>query len=193
MDLSIKSPLPFLDFIIRNFDPHGDAHASDVSTHAAILAARLGLRAQEIELIEVGAKYHDIGKLFIPESIRRFPGLFTPVEQQIMQQHCQFGAQMLQLLGFPSQAVAIALSHQENYDGSGYPSALRGKDIPVGARIVRIVDSFHALTHDRGYRHACSKKRALEKLHENSTHYDPDLLDLFEALIRETWDAIPGN
>jgi len=193
MDLSIKSPLPFLDFIVENFDPHGDAHASDVSTHATIMAARLGLSAQEIELIEVGAKYHDIGKIFIPESIRRFPGMYTPVEKEIMEKHCQIGAQMLHLLGFPVPVIAIALSHQENFDGSGYPSALRGKNIPIGARIVRVVDSFHALTHDRGYRHACSKKRAMEKLHETSTHYDPDLLELFETLIHETWDAVPGR
>ena len=193
MDLSIKSPLAFLDFTTQNFDPHGDIHMLAVSKHATIMAARLCQSAAEIEWIEVGAKYHDIGKLFIPESIRRFPGLFTPVEQLVMQQHCQIGAQMLQLLGLPAPVVAIALNHQENYDGSGYPSALRGRNIPIGARIVRIVDSFDAVTHDRGYRHACSKKRALEKLHERSTHYDPDLLDLFETLIHETWDAVPGK
>jgi len=191
MDLSGKSPLAFLDFLTLNYDPQADAHAVNVSIRASALAASAGLNPEEIQQIELAAKYHDIGKIFITESIRRFPGIYTPLEHDMMQKHCQMGAQMLQLLDFHPQIIAIVLSHHENFDGSGYPSALRRENIPLGARIIRIVDSFDALTHSRGYRPACSQKKALEKLHERSTEYDPELLDLFDQMIGTAWIVHP--
>lgn len=191
MDLSIKSPFEFLDYLTANYDPHADAHAINVSMYASVLAARSGLSSDEIQYVEIAAKYHDVGKIFIPESIRRFPGIYTPLELDTMQKHAQMGAQMLKLLDFHPQVIAIVLGHHENFDGSGYPSALRRDHIPIGARIIRIVDSFDALTHSRGYRPACSEKRALERLHERSTHYDPALLDLFEEFVKTAWIVRP--
>lgn len=189
MDLSTKSLFPFLDYLSTNYDPHADSHAVSVSVYASALATKLGLSSDEIQHIEIASRYHDIGKIFIPEYIRRFPGIYTPIEYDTMQRHAQMGAQMLQLLSCPPQIVAIVLAHHENYDGSGYPSMLRREQIPIGARIIRIVDSFDALVHSRGYRPACSEKRALEKLHDSTTHYDPDLLDLFDEMIRTIWTA----
>lgn len=185
----MNRPLSFLDFLITLYDPHGDQHASNVGEHAVLLANAAGLDVQEIQHIETAARYHDIGKIAIPEAIRRYPGIYTPLERHAMQEHAQIGAQMLQLLAFAPEVISIVLSHHENYDGSGYPSMLRRENIPIGARVIRIVDSFDALTHSRGYRNACSKKRALERLHEASTHYDPKLLDLFEELMKATWVA----
>ena len=189
MDLSI-SPFQFLDYLSANYDPHADAHAVSVSAWAITLATKSGLSSDEIQYIEIASKYHDIGKIFIPESIRRFPGIYTPIEHDTMQRHAEMGAQMLKLLGCHPQVVSIVLAHHENYDGSGYPSMLRREQIPMGARIIRIVDSFDALIHSRGYRPACSPKMALEDLHERSTYYDPDLLDRFDELVRTTWMAV---
>jgi putative two-component system response regulator len=187
MDVSINSPLAFLDFLVEHFDPHGEAHATSVSSQAVLLARSLGMSAGDIEQVELAAKYHDFGKIAIPEAIRRNPGIYTPLERHAIQKHSEYGAQMIQFLNFHPQVVAIVLSHHENYDGSGYPAMLRREQIPIGARIIRIIDSFDALIHSRGYRPACSKKRALEKLHERSTHYDPEILDLFEKLIKTSW------
>lgn len=191
MDLFIKSPFAFLDFLIEHFDPHGEAHATGVSSQAVLLARSLGMSADDVERVELAAKYHDLGKIVIPELIRRNPGIYTPLERHTMQKHSEYGAQMIQLLDFHPQVIAIVLGHHENYDGSGYPAMLRREQIPIGARILRIIDSFDALTHSRGYRLACSQKRALEKLHECSTHYDPELLNIFEELVKTSWMVRP--
>jgi putative nucleotidyltransferase with HDIG domain len=180
----------FLDFLVTLYDPHGDAHAVSVSDQAVALANAAGLSARDIQHIEAAARYHDIGKIAIPENIRRYPGTYTSLERHTMQEHAQIGAQLLQLLNFEPPVISIVLSHHENYDGSGYPSMLRRENIPIGARIIRIVDSFDALTHSRGYRAACSKKRALEKLEEVRHHYDPELLDLFVGVVRSTWETM---
>jgi len=191
MDLFQRSPLAFLDFLVEHFDPHGEAHATSVSSQAVLLARSVGMSADDIERVELAAKYHDLGKIVVPESIRRNPGIYTPFERHAMQKHSEYGAQMVQLLNFHPQVVAIVLGHHENYDGSGYPAMLRREQIPIGARILRIVDSLDALTHSRGYRAACSQRKALEKLHERSSHYDSELLNLFEELMKTSWIVQP--
>jgi putative nucleotidyltransferase with HDIG domain len=182
-----SSPFHILDFLVTHFDPHGDQHAGHVTEHASQLAKAAGLDAQDVERIEIAARYHDVGKIFIPESIRRFPGLFTPLEHHVMRKHCEVGAQLLQLFDFHPDIIACVLDHQENFDGSGYPMGLRGEMIPIGARIIRIVDTFDAMTNSRGYRHASPQKRALEKMQKDQQQYDPELLQLFSQLIRMTW------
>jgi putative nucleotidyltransferase with HDIG domain len=186
-------PLSFLDFLVGLYDPHGDAHALSVSNYAVALAKAAGLQAGEVGQIELAAHYHDIGKIAIPEGIRRFPGNYTPLEIRTMQEHAQVGAQLLQLLDFDPVVIAIVLNHHENFDGSGYPTRLRRDLIPIGARIIRIVDSFDALTHSRGYRPACSQKKALEKLEENADWYDPRLLDIFSEVITQSWTRQPSH
>jgi len=180
----------FLDFLVTLYDPHGDKHATNVSDYAGLLANAAGLWDEDRKLLGGGARFHDIGKVAIPEAIRRYPGIYTSIERHTMQEHAQIGAQMLQILEFDPQVIAIVLAHHENFDGSGYPSNLRREAIPIGARIIRIVDSFDALTQSRGYRAACSKKRALEKLKEDHHWYDPKLLELFFEIVRATW-AVP--
>jgi putative two-component system response regulator len=178
----------FLDFLLPLFDPHGGEHAANVSDHASLLARAAGLDAQQVEQIELAGRYHDIGKIAIPESIRRFPGIYTQIERQAIQKHTEIGAQLLQHLHFDPQVIAIVLDHHENYDGSGYPMGLRGEAIPVGARIIRIVDCFDALTHHRGYRFAYSEKRALQKMEAARQQFDPDLFQFFlESISKRTW------
>ena len=182
-----------LDFLITHFDPHGDEHADNVQVLAVQLSMAAGLDAQNAQWVETAAHYHDIGKIFIPEGIRRFPGMFTPIETLAMQKHCELGSQLLQCFPVDPQIIPIVFHHHENYDGSGYPMMLCGESIPIGAPVIRIVDSFDALTHSRGYRFACSHKRALEKMQEKREHYDPNMLDLFSELIRESWTRQPSR
>jgi len=180
-------PLAFLDFLTSLYDPHGDPHAAGVSALAGLLANAAGLESHEIQQIELSARYHDIGKIAIPEDIRRRAGLYTPLERHTMEKHSEVGAQMLQLLDFDPQVIATVLGHHENFDGSGYPASLRRDMIPLGARIIRIVDSFDSLTHDRGYRRACSQRRALDMLRKVHYRYDPRLLDIFHEVIGARW------
>lgn len=183
---------PILDFLVALYDPHADLHAANVTDYATMLATSTGLSKQDILHIQIAAKYHDIGKIAIPEDIRRRVGPYTPIERHAMQQHSQIGAQILQILEFDSPIVQIVLGHHENFDGSGYPSALRRDRIPIGARHLRITDTFDALTHDRGYRRACSQKRALTIMDASKEHYDPDLLAAFHQIIESQWGAPPS-
>ena len=105
-----------------------------------------------IQAIEAAALLHDTGKLAIPEYILNKPGKLTPVEFEKMKEHASIGADILSAIDFPYPVIPIVRHHHENWDGTGYPEGLKGTDIPIGARILSVVDCFDALTSDRPYR-----------------------------------------
>ena len=102
--------------------------------------------------IEAAALLHDTGKLAVPEHILNKPGKLTAAEFEKMKRHVDVGADILSLVEFPYPVVPIVQCHHENWDGSGYPRGVAGEDIPIGARILSVVDCFDALTSDRPYR-----------------------------------------
>jgi putative nucleotidyltransferase with HDIG domain len=164
---------------------HG--HIRRVQSYATQLAVALGMDEPALfRAIEASALLHDIGKLGIPEYILNKPGKLIRSEFEQMKTHAALGADMLSAIEFPFPVVPIVRHHHENWDGSGYPDGLLGVDIPIGARILAVVDCFDALTSDRPYRKQLSFDAALRVLQEQrGSMYDPLVVDTFVRLHSE--------
>lgn len=164
---------------------HG--HIRRVQHYAIGLAQRMGItdRAQ-LSAIEAASLLHDMGKLAVPEYILNKPGRLTPAEFERMKLHASVGADILSAIHFPYPVVPIVRHHHENWDGSGYPDGLEGGDIPIGARILSVVDCFDALTSDRPYRPRLTDADAIKILLERrGSMYDPLIVDTFVAVHAE--------
>jgi putative nucleotidyltransferase with HDIG domain len=162
-------------------------HVHRVRAYAMGLARALDVTdPQMLQAIEAAALLHDTGKLAIPEHILNKPGKLTPSELETMQSHVNVGADILSAIDFPYPVVPIVRAHHENWDGTGYPDRLRGEQIPIGARILSVVDCFDALTSDRPYRPAMTEAAAIEILVERrGTMYDPLVVDAFQRVFTD--------
>jgi putative nucleotidyltransferase with HDIG domain len=142
--------------------------------------------ANIIKAINAAALLHDTGKLAVPEHILNKPGKLTPLEFEQMKLHVDVGADILSSIDFPYPVVPIVRAHHENWDGTGYPRGLKGSEIPIGARILSVVDCYDALTSDRPYRAALSDAEALKiVLERRGTMYDPVVVDTFKRVYRD--------
>jgi putative nucleotidyltransferase with HDIG domain len=161
---------------------HG--HIRRVQRYAVRLAKHIGVKDEtQISAIEAASLLHDMGKLAVPEYILNKPGKLTDAEFQKMKLHASVGADILSAIDFPYPVVPIVRHHHENWDGSGYPDGLRGAAIPIGARILSVVDCFDALTSDRPYRPRLADTEAIKILLERrGTMYDPLVVDAFIAI-----------
>ncbi len=159
-------------------------HIRRVQDEAVRLAHALGVDNEgDIHAIKAGALLHDVGKLAIPEHILNKPGRLTPAEFDIMKRHAPIGADILSVIGLPYAVAPIVRHHHENWDGTGYPDGLAGDGIPIGARILAVVDCFDALTSDRPYRARLSDADALQIVADRrGTMYDPSVVDSFFSL-----------
>ena len=158
---------------------HG--HIRRVQVYAVELAKRLGVHEErQLKAIETAALLHDMGKLAIPEHILNKPGKLTDAEFDKMKRHADIGADLLSSIRFPYPVVPIVRHHHESWNGSGYPSGIARTDIPLGARILSVVDCFDALTSDRPYRPRLEKDEAFRILLERSgSMYDPLVVSTF--------------
>src|SRR5262249_44562613 len=158
---------------------------------AVHLAREIGVRDEALlKAIEAAALLHDMGKLAVPEYILNKPGKLTEAEFDKMKLHASVGADILSAIDFPYPVVPIVRHHHENWDGTGYPSGLKGTDIPIGARILSVVDCFDALTSDRPYRRRMSDNEALAILHDRRGQmYDPMIVDAFSQVQARALDS----
>jgi diguanylate cyclase (GGDEF)-like protein len=163
-------------------DTYTGSHSARVAGLAAKVAARLRLDQEQIELARLAGSLHDLGKLAIPEEILRKPGPLTGPERLVLERHPQIGFRMLESLGIEPVAEWI-LHHHERWDGTGYPDRLPGASIPLGARIIFVVDAYDAMTSDRVYRGRLTPGEALAELQRCAgTQFDPNVV---EALAEE--------
>lgn len=163
-------------------------HCFRVGALSGWLARAYGMDDDECRLINHSARLHDIGKIRLPQDLLFIPRKFTDEERLIMQQHCEFGRDIIAESGLGQLLLAkeIAYNHHERWDGSGYPRGIRGEMIPLVARIVAIVDVFDALVHKRCYKRAWTVQEALiEIFRQRRKHFDPKLVRLFVRLVRE--------
>lgn len=171
--------LPFLTSLIGLRDPHGEAHSNHVMELSSAFGRKVDMTSAQIETLSFAAEIHDIGKIAINEFIINKPGRFTEAEYLMTQHHAQLGANLIETLGLDPLIPAIIRNHHENFDGSGYPDGLKGDQIPLEARIIRITDTYDALTSNRGYRSAYSHKKALSIMEKDHVLFDPQLLEIF--------------
>ncbi|MFC1977127.1 HD domain-containing phosphohydrolase [Chloroflexota bacterium] len=166
-------------------DEYTGAHIQRVSNYAAIVAHELGLTEEASETILYAAPMHDVGKIGIPDHILLKPRRLDPDEWEIMKQHTIIGAQILE--GSDAESIklagAIASTHHEKWDGSGYPKGIKGSEIPLAGRITAIADVFDALTSKRPYKEAFLLESAFAIIKEGKgSHFNPEVVDAFLAV-----------
>ena len=163
---------------LRDHETVGHAHR--VIEMTLQIANRIGIQGEILQHIRRGALLHDIGKMGIPDSILLKPGPLTPNEWKIMRQHPVHAYEMLKTINYLSPALEIPYFHHERWDGNGYPQGLKGKNIPISARIFAVVDVWDALTSDRPYRPAWTEHQVLEYIErESGRHFDPLVVNAF--------------
>jgi len=172
-------------------DAETEGHSKRVTAFTIAIARAMGLSGEKIRVIARGAFLHDIGKMAIPDLILRKPGALNPEETQIMREHCFRGYQMLKKIPFLSEAAEIVYSHQEKYDGTGYPRGLKGEEIPMGARIFSVADTLDAITSDRPYRAAQSISVARDEVERFSgRQFDPEVVRTFLDMPDTIWEDL---
>jgi putative two-component system response regulator len=173
-------------------DPMTEHHCARVAERAIALGSAAGLAEAAVEAIGYGAVLHDIGKIGIPEALLLKTGELTPDERAEMQRHSAIGSEILAPLRLGRIVGPVVRSHHERWDGSGYPDGLRGGAIPIGARIVAIVDAHDAMTHDRVYRPRLDPDDARRELVRCAgSQFDPELVELYLAMLEEEAPAAP--
>jgi putative nucleotidyltransferase with HDIG domain len=155
-------------------------HSQRVVSYTSSIAQRLGLGGKELEEIGRGALLHDIGKIGVPDAVLLKPGKLTPAEWTEMRKHPEIGFQMIQAIPFLSTPAQIVLSHQERWDGAGYPHNLSRHELHVGARIFSVADTLDAMTSDRPYRRGTSFANAINEIARcANTQFDPEVVRAF--------------
>ena len=166
-------------------------HSRRVSLYARRLAQQLGIPEPDLTVVEHGALLHDIGKIGVRDRVLLKPGPLTTDEWTEMKRHPELGWALLQRVDYLRPASSIVMQHQEKWDGSGYPTGLKGDAIVIGARIFHVVDTLDAMTSDRPYRKARPFADAREEIRRCAgTQFDPSVVDAFLAVPPEDWERI---
>ena len=175
-----------LVYAIEAKDDYTRGHSERVCRYSLLMADKLGLNEEEKKVLQWASILHDSGKIGIPESILNKPRRLADEEYQIIMSHPQKGHTILEPLEQLSSSLPGMLHHHERYDGKGYPHGLKGKDIPLEARIIAVADTFDAITSDRAYRPAKTPEEALKEIEKVAgTQLDPELVDVFKKVCKE--------
>jgi len=166
-------------------DPYIKGHSDAVARYAVAIAKRLNISPQGIETIEMAALLHDIGKIGIHEDILNKPGKLDEEDWKDMEKHPEIGLKILNGVNFPWDIRSVIYHHHERYDGKGYPAGIKGKEIPLGARIIAVADSYDSITSERAYRKGLSKKAAIKELERVAgAQLDPEIVGVFVEMLK---------
>lgn len=180
--------------MVDSRDSYAYRHSVDVARYATQTATKLGLPLREVEMINLSALLHDIGKIGTPDQVLHKPAALNDEERSVMQLHPAEGAKVLRYFSLFRPGAEMVLYHQEHFDGSGYPSGLKGEQIPLGARIIHVADAYQAMTSDRVYRKGMDSTKAISLLIADSgKQFDPNVVAAFvETLAESGVVAQPG-
>ncbi len=172
-------------------DRETEGHSKRVTAFTIAIARAMGLPRDQINTIARGAFLHDIGKMAIPDKILNKPGKLEPDEFSIMKEHAHLGYQIVKKIPFLAEAAEIVYSHQERFDGSGYPRGLRGDQIPLGARIFSVADTLDAITSDRIYRPKQTLQAARQEIAKwAGRQFDPEVVKVFLEMPDNIWEDL---
>jgi putative two-component system response regulator len=166
-------------------DAYTEGHLRRLERYAEAIGRRMGMEGEALIALRYGARLHDVGKVGVDEIIIRKSGPLTPTEYRTMQQHTIIGERIVQPLRLATSVAPIVRHHHERWDGRGYPDGLSKTDIPLGARIVAVADSFDAMTTQRPYNRPLGLDEAIERLRIGSgVYWDPQVIDVFISWFR---------
>ncbi|MGA7079345.1 MAG: HD domain-containing phosphohydrolase [Terriglobales bacterium] len=172
-------------------DNETEFHSRRVTAFTIAIAKKMGLSKEEIKVIARGAFLHDFGKIAIRDDILRKPGKLTTEEMDTMKEHCYYGYKIISRIPFLAEASEIIYCHQERYDGTGYPRGLKGKEIPLGARIFAIADTLDAMRTDRVYRKAQSMEAVRAEIQLwSGRQFDPEIVKVFLEMPDNIWEDL---
>jgi putative nucleotidyltransferase with HDIG domain len=171
-----------------------ERYSRRVAAFTIAIARAMGVPREQILVMARGAFLHDIGKTAIPDQILRKQGKLDDDEMAVMRQHCVHGYKMLQQIPFLAEACEIVHCHHERYDGSGYPQGLKGKKIPLGARIVAVANSLDAIISDLPFRPARSLAEARKQIQTwAGRQFDPEVVEVFLKMPEDIWEDLRKN
>jgi HD-GYP domain-containing protein (c-di-GMP phosphodiesterase class II) len=166
-------------------------HTTRLTEWAMRVGEQLDLSENQLRDIENASMLHDIGKIGVPDQVLFKPGVLTEDEKQLVQKHSEYGWGILRKIPCLENTSLLVLHHHEWFDGSGYPGGLEGDQIPLGARIVAVVDAFDAMLSDRSYRQGLPMEEAMRRLHQGGgTQFDPKIVDLFDQIARSDLEEV---
>jgi putative nucleotidyltransferase with HDIG domain len=172
--------------VLNARDSYTQQHSNRVTDISTIIGRELGCSIEELDMLNVAGRLHDIGKIGIRDEILLKPGKLTKEEFEKIKEHPSIGANIIKNLGFWNREIDIIKCHHERFDGSGYPVGLKGKEIPLLSRILSMADVYDALASDRPYRNKMDEKSILEYLQEGAgTQFDPEIVGIFLKLYNE--------
>jgi HD-GYP domain-containing protein (c-di-GMP phosphodiesterase class II) len=164
-------------------DLNTGVHSTRLAEWAVRVARELNIPEKDLYQFEVAALLHDVGKIGVPDAILKKPGRLTPEEKALMDKHPEYSWSILRMFPDLEEASLFALHHHENYDGSGYPGGLKGEEIPIGSRIVSVIDAFDAMISNRCYRKGLGHEEAMRRLDSDSgTQFDPVVVKCFISI-----------
>jgi len=167
-------------------DPYFGGNSHITMEYARAVAEELNLGREMVDEIVVASMLHDIGRVGIKSEILRDKKELSKYEYDAIKSHCENGAKILDAIDFPWKIKPIIIHHHERFDGKGYPSGLKGREIPVGARILAVVDAFAAITANRAYRRSLTREEAILELHKNvGTQFDPEIVEVFTSVVEK--------
>jgi len=191
IELTYDETLEALAAALDLRDNETAGHSRRVSRYCLEMARAMGCSPDQLRQIARGSYLHDIGKIGTPDAILLKPGKLTAEETDVMQTHARIGYELVSRIAFLAGAAEIVLTHQERFDGTGYPQGLMGAEIPLGARIFAVADTLDAMTSDRPYRRALPFATArAEIIRESGRQFDPQVVKVFLAIPEHVWGDI---
>lgn len=180
-----------LRYTVEAKDPYTRGHSDRVSAYSVLIGEKLGLSEDDIKTLKIGGLFHDVGKIGVPDAILQKDSKLTDDEYSEIKNHPSIGAHILSTASIFKDIIPIVKHHHEKYDGTGYPSKLKGEEIPYLARIAAIADSFDAMTSRRTYRNSLPLETVIAEIRRcKGTQFDPEIADVFLDILENDYDKI---